>query len=1022
MVRQNRVNPTSSGMLKSLQMIRSSSRESGLNAGTSGNFKSVRLHSSTTFKDSKVILPFLEKVKTEVEDGISGSLKVKRGTSKIWRDRFCRIDTKTGMLYCFEQTCSRGTQRLKTEIDLESIRSVAKCSMTTLNTIWPFSFKVITDKETWYFSAEHGGSVTTWVSALEKNLRYDSAKIEARASSHMLLEQHEKKIKMTQSLARLASTKSFRYKSEGLRIPLKSERFSVLGKIPTAVVDVSLLAIQDCDFNNPDNWVERHPALHRLTGDHPVNAEPLVNYFDFTLPTPKEISFVRNHGPCPKIEIQDWDLTIVSAAGEKFVFTLNDLKSMPSEEVMATCICAGIRRMELNVVKMTRGSNYGNGAWHTGVFEGVMLRDVFARCGIKPTGGKFEWVETEGHEDLPKGKYTTCLSLERVLDYSQDVMLAYLQNGDPLMPDHGFPVRLIAPGIFGGRWTKCIRKIRILDHESTHFYHLHDNRVLPPYIEEDTPNLNDYFENNLYTYWYHPVNSYIAEPRHGTVCPLADGGIVPIRGVAYNGNGIMITRVELSLDGAKSWRPCTVTYTSTPRHGFKYWNPFFWEPQEPVTTLELFTKKVDELIVRAFDQNLNTQPIDSTWNLLGFANNCLYRVKLETRVSRDEPAYQFIHPVNQCAKIEDCTGWIAKERNREKKRWLPRPKNKKYLPPISIDEVANHDEEDDGWFIIDGVVYDVTQYISDNKHPGGNATLIPFLGLDCSEAFHAVGHSPAAQPDLEACAIGMIGLIGGNNMERTISMLPAVAPKVIEIPFKLIHKDIVNFSKTLIRIVLLGPEGTGYIADEPIGGHYSIINKNVRRSYTPLEIKKEGNRAEIEYSIKVYEDGELTPWIDKQEVGDTIMMAGPKGHIHYAVENIGFFSIAGQTEKRYKKVSMIAGGTGIAPMLQLLRYIYQNTEDSQERMDLHDLALVYSVRTADEIMERGELEKYGCDFVTVKFHVTKECGKRVDADIIEEVCGWGTDESLGLICGPPKFCDAMYTYFSQLNYGSIVTY
>lgn len=980
--------------------------------------------SDKKYKSEHPEIQFLtqKKTKEKTKIGLSGWFEMRVGSSRIWKNRYCEIDHESCSLYYYPEKKSSEKSDIEGVIDLESVTSVARCSMITMQAPRTkyddnnkhFCFKVLSNEQVYLFSAQDQESVEKWTKVIN----------DFTSDELILFSTDSDRIPVPMSnLDKLLSLSS-RHSSGDLLCAIKATQTfcGIRGNI-TMVPEFSQLAIQDCDLDTPDYWVKRHPALHRLTGNHPVNAEPRLNYFDFTVLTPKEIAFVRNHGPCPKIASHDWDLTIISALGEKFVFKLNDLKSFRSEALMATCICAGIRRMELNVVKMTKGSNYGNGAWHTGFFEGVMLRDIFSSCGIKPTRGKYEWVETEGHEDLPKGKYTTCIPLERVMDYSQDVMLAYLQNGDPLMPDHGFPVRLIAPGIFGGRWTKCIRKIRILDHESKHFYHLHDNRVLPPFVEADTPNINKYFENNLYTYWYHPVNSYITEPRHGTVCPLAQGGNVPIRGVAYNGNGVMITRIEISLDGGNKWRPCNIHYTSQARHGCKYWNPFFWEPEQPVTTFEIFSKKVDEIVVRAFDQCLNTQPTNSTWNLLGFANNSLYRVKLVTRISRNGPAYQFIHPVSQCAKTNDCTGWISEERNEERQRWLAPPKNEKYLPPISREEVRKHCIKDDAWFIIDSVVYNITQYIKDNKHPGGNATLLPFLGLDCSDAFHAVGHSPAAQPDLDACAIGVCDLIPGSSMKRNISMLSAVdVPDAIEMPFKLIHKEVINVSKTLIKIVLLGPAGTGYIADEPIGSHYSIINDNVRRSYTPLGINKQGDCAEIEFSIKVYEDGELTRWIDQQEIGETILMAGPKGNVNYAVEKLGYFTIAGQTAKRYKKVSMVAGGTGIAPMLQLLRYIYQNTKENKERKDLHDLALVYSIRTEDEIMERSELEKYGDNFVTLRFHATKQLGKRVDKDIIENVCGVGTDGALALICGPPRFCDAMATYFSQLDYDSIVTY
>jgi len=994
----------------------------GINAFSSSSLK-FQLSLRTPFVERPLINEFEKDAK--LNGDLRAFFKIRKGKSKIWRRQLCKTDFEKRRMYYLDG--ESGKPRHRAEIHFKSIRSIFKA----LEENRDFCFKIETDGAMYLFSAQSEEEMTTWVNSIKEYIgdsthgmgenvsrRHSDHDSEKNVNTHLVLA--EDKLERP-TLSNLASTPTCVYVHEKMLVesPVLNNMFDY----PTGKLDASKLQIQNCDLKTPDNWVERHPALHRCTGAHPLNAEPLNHYFDFTIPTPKEIAFVRNHGPTPRIEIQEWDLTIVSAVGEKFTFTLEDLKRMRSEKVMATCICAGIRRMEFNVAKMTKGSNYGTGVWHTGMFEGVMLRDVFTLCGIERTRGKFEWVETEGHEDLPKGKYTTCIPLERVLDYSQDVMLAYLHNGAPLMPDHGFPVRLIVPGIFGGRWTKCIRKIRILDHESTHFYHLHDNRVLPPYINENCPNLNEWFENNLYTYWYHPVNSYIAEPRHGSVLALAGGGILPIKGVAYTGNGIQITRVELSLDGAKTWRPCKVTYTTEPRHGFKYWDTFFWEPQEPITTMEIFTQKVDELIVRAFDQNLNTQPVHPTWNLLGFANNCLYRVKLATRVSNNGPAYQFIHPVSQCSKTEDCTGWISIQRNREKKKWLAPPKNKKYLPPIPLAEVRKHDKRDDAWFVIDGVVYDVTQYIKDNKHPGGNAALLPFLGLDCSEAFHAVGHSPAAQPDLDACAIGMTGLIRGRDLlKQTNSNVPAVARKSIELPFKLTHKEVVNDCKTLIKIKLLGPSGTGYITDEPIGGHFSIINKNVRRSYTPVGIKKLGDRVEMELSIKVYEDGELTPWIDEQEIGDTFVMAGPKGHIHYAVEKIGYFSIAGQTARRYKKVTMIAGGTGITPMLQILRYVYEHTKDNKERTDLHDFKLIYSIRTRDEIIELGELKKYASGFVTLNLHITKEKGKRVDMETIEEVCGRGTDDSLALICGPPLFCEAMYTYLSHLNYGSIVTY
>ena len=62
---------------------------------------------------------------------------------------------------------------------------------------------------------------------------------------------------------------------------------------------------------------------------------------------------------------------------------------------------------------------------------------------------------------------------------SQDVMLAYEQNGEKLTPDHGFPLRLVIPGYIGGRMIKWLNEISVTAEESDNFYHFKDNRVLP---------------------------------------------------------------------------------------------------------------------------------------------------------------------------------------------------------------------------------------------------------------------------------------------------------------------------------------------------------------------------------------------------------------------------------------------------------------------------------------------------------------------------------------------------------------
>mmetsp|Transcript_76945 Transcript_76945/g.94410 ORF Transcript_76945/g.94410 Transcript_76945/m.94410 type:complete len:87 (+) Transcript_76945:42-302(+) len=64
------------------------------------------------------------------------------------------------------------------------------------------------------------------------------------------------------------------------------------------------------------------------------------------------------------------------------------------------------------------------------------------------------------------------------------------------------------------------------------------------------------------------------------------------------------------------------------------------------------------------------------------------------------------------------------------------------LKKITMKEVSKHNTKEDAWVVIDGMVYDVTEFIE--EHPGGEGVLIAYAGTDCTEQFKQVIHSQAA--------------------------------------------------------------------------------------------------------------------------------------------------------------------------------------------------------------------------------------------------------------------------------------
>jgi nitrate reductase (NAD(P)H) len=322
--------------------------------------------------------------------------------------------------------------------------------------------------------------------------------------------------------------------------------------------------------------------------------------------------------------------------------------------------------------------------------------------------------------------------------------------------------------------VKWVQRISIRDSESTSFYHLHDNKILPPWVEATTPDLEDWLADPAFTIWEPAINSYIVEPHHGMVVPLSADPL-PIKGCCYVGAGRWVAMVFISIDGGKEWRPCTVSYPVPPRHTNKFWCVGFWEPVEPISALDLYATGNPEIVVKAYDSNRASQPEKPVWSYLGYGNSCWYRVKVLRRISETVPLYQFQHPVTQRdADLATSSGWMSvHKRQREELQDAVEvsPAVPAQLPEIPEAEVAKHNTKNDAWLLIDGVVHNITEYYQSNKHPGGNGALDPFLGQECTDAFVEIGHSSGAKVDLGKCAIGVVK---GGKRAKGMNMTDAV--------------------------------------------------------------------------------------------------------------------------------------------------------------------------------------------------------------------------------------------------------
>jgi len=419
--------------------------------------------------------------------------------------------------------------------------------------------------------------------------------------------------------------------------------------------------IDERDKGTPDDWVPRHPDLVRLTGRHPFNVEPpLPKLMSSGFLTPASLHYVRNHGAVPQCDWESHRLEVDGLVETPMTFTMADLIAMPARELPVTLVCAGNRRKEENLVKQTIGFNWGAAGVSTSVWKGVPLRDLLVKVGARlPTDGGEMHVCFVGKEVLPKGRYGTSVPMYVALDPACDLMLAYEQNGERLTPDHGYPIRLIIPGYIGGRMIKWITEIKVTREESDNHFHYMDNRVLPENVDVERATAEGW--------WFKPdfiinqlnINSAMNSPEHLQIVPLkGKGQKLPISGYCYTGGGRKVIRVELSTDGGKTWTLTKINRFETPTEYGMYWAWVFFEWE--VDVMSLFEADTAELCCRGWDSNMNRQPEDFVWNVMGMMNNSYFRIKIN-RITDPEtglPALQFLHPT--LAGPGDFGGWFEK--------------------------------------------------------------------------------------------------------------------------------------------------------------------------------------------------------------------------------------------------------------------------------------------------------------------------------------------------------------------------
>jgi DMSO/TMAO reductase YedYZ molybdopterin-dependent catalytic subunit len=334
-----------------------------------------------------------------------------------------------------------------------------------------------------------------------------------------------------------------------------------------------------------------------VLSEEPLNAETKLDEKTPAL-TPAGRHYVRTHFPIPtaprSISIEGADIAPTA-------ISLEEVRALPARSLVVTLECAGNGRRFLD--PKVPGEQWGLGAVGTAGWTGASLHDILGRVAIP---NRVVEVLFRGADDGVPKDLGTRIAYERSLPLDvalrDDVLVAYLMDGEPIPREHGGPLRLIVPGWYGMASVKWLERITLLDGAFAGF-----------------------FQKDRYVIDGQPLRE--IAPRAVLVYPQ-DGAEVE-RGlwqIGYAWSGAApVVRVEMSRDGGQEWVavPSAMLQPSP--------SPYAWTK---FTSHSLLLPGFDEewsLMVRAVDAAGNTQPVEAQWNALGYANNAVRPVRIRVR-------------------------------------------------------------------------------------------------------------------------------------------------------------------------------------------------------------------------------------------------------------------------------------------------------------------------------------------------------------------------------------------------------
>jgi sulfane dehydrogenase subunit SoxC len=327
--------------------------------------------------------------------------------------------------------------------------------------------------------------------------------------------------------------------------------------------------------------------------------------------TPVGLHYLLIHYDIPAIDPATWRLTIGGRVARPLELSLDELRRRDSVELVATMECAGNGRARLTPRPISQPwllEAIGNSSW-----RGAPLWPLLEEAGIADDAVEVVFTGLDrGIEKDVEQSYERAISLEEAR--TSGAVLAYEMNGEPLLPQHGYPLRLLVPGWYGMTNVKWLGSIEVVSEPFDGYQHAAAYRFREDEDDEGSPVTR-------------------MEPRALMLPPgipdfhtrtrVVEPGRHLLEGRAWSG-WAPIAGVEVSTDRGQTWAEAELEPAES-RWGWCRWT-YSWEVVEPGEYV---------LCCRTEDEAGNAQPDEPRWNVGGYSNNAVQRVPVIVQ----EPGY-----------------------------------------------------------------------------------------------------------------------------------------------------------------------------------------------------------------------------------------------------------------------------------------------------------------------------------------------------------------------------------------------